>query len=98
MTAQNAHARATLRGHFPPTSYALRHAQPRESGGSEDPPWRVVRDLFSAGWSNLDVEILEILCKVFGENGHRGAVVVADAAQRVQNGSRDDKGASGQNR
>lgn len=36
---------------------------------------------------------------VFGENGHGGAVrVTADAAQRVQNGSRDDEGVSGGNR
>jgi hypothetical protein len=35
---------------------------------------------------------------VFGENGHRGADVVADAVQRVQDGSRNDEGASGADR
>lgn len=29
---------------------------------------------------------------VFGENGHRGADVVTDAVQRVQDGGRDDEG------
>jgi hypothetical protein len=32
---------------------------------------------------------------VFGENGHNGAGrVIADAVQRLQNGSRDDEGVS----
>lgn len=35
---------------------------------------------------------------VFGENGHRSGDVVADAVQRLQNGSRDNEGASGGNR
>ena len=36
---------------------------------------------------------------VFGENGHAGAIrVTRDAAQRLQNGSRNEEGVSGGDR